>query len=131
MPSAFVIAVSLSSRPIAIGAAGAALLAASAFWARHDALLPAEMRAFRVINRLPDWLYWPLWLPMQLGNLVVGALAGVGVALLLRDTAVAVATVIATIGKVAIERVIRNHMAAFADVRQRPGTSEPDAILRG
>ena len=59
---------------------GAAVLALSVVGARRPAIPAFEQRAFRAVNRLPDWLYWPLWPPMQLGNLVVGTLAGVAVA---------------------------------------------------
>ena len=48
------------------------VLALSIFWARYHEIHPAEMRVFRAVNGLPDWLYRLLWLPMQLGNLVVG-----------------------------------------------------------
>ena len=92
---------------------------------------PAKMRVFRAINRLPGWLYGPLWVPMQFGNLVVGLLAGLVVAALLHDWPVAIAVVVATFLKLVVERVIRHRMTAFAEVRQRPGTSEPGAILRG
>jgi undecaprenyl-diphosphatase len=89
------------------------------------------MRIFRAINRLPGWLYWILWLPMQLGNLVVGCLAGVAVALWKGDLGIGLAVVAATIVKLVVERVVRREMAAYLTVRQRPGTSEPGAILRG
>jgi undecaprenyl-diphosphatase len=68
---------------------------------------------------------------MQFGNLVVGLLAGLGVAALLGDWPVAIAVVVATLLKLVVERVIRRRMTAFAEVRQRPGTSEPGATLRG
>jgi undecaprenyl-diphosphatase len=68
---------------------------------------------------------------MQFGNLVVGAAAGLVVAALLGDWPIAIAVVVATVLKLVVERVIRHRMTAFAEVRQRPGTSEPDAILRG
>ena len=32
-----------------------------------------ESRLFHAVNGLPEWLYLVLWGPMQLGNLVVGA----------------------------------------------------------
>ena len=43
-----------------------------------------EQRVFHAVNGLPEWLYRVLWLPMQLGNLVVGTLVGVAVALAVR-----------------------------------------------
>jgi len=44
---------------------------------------PIAARVFHAVNGLPDWLFWVLWLPMQLGNLVVGAVVGAVVALAL------------------------------------------------
>jgi len=117
--------------PASLAVVGVAVLALSAWGARYENLHPVEMRVFRAVNRLPDWIYAPLWLPMQLGNLVVGSATGLVVALLLGDWRVAVAVLVATGLKLVVERVIRSRMTAFADVRQRPGTSEPGAILRG
>jgi undecaprenyl-diphosphatase len=68
---------------------------------------------------------------MQLGNLVVGSLVGIGAAVLMHDLAIGIAVVVATIAKLVVERVVRDRMTAFRDVRQRPGTSEPGAVLRG
>jgi len=125
------LAVSLRPVPASLAVVGVAVLALSAWGARYENLHPAEMRVFRAVNRLPDWIYTPLWLPMQLGNLVVGSATGLVVALLLGDWRVAIAVLVATGLKLVVERVIRSRMTAFADVRQRPGTSEPGAILRG
>jgi membrane-associated phospholipid phosphatase len=125
------LALSFRAIPGSLALAGVIVLGLSAWGARADEIHPLEMRAFRAVNRLPGWLYAPLWLPMQFGNLVVGALAGLAVALLLRDWAVGIAVVVATVLKLVVERVIRRRMTAFAAVRQRPGTSEPGAILRG
>jgi undecaprenyl-diphosphatase len=68
---------------------------------------------------------------MQLGNLVVGAAAGLAVALAVRSWIVAVGVVLATILKLVVERVVRAQLADQLAERQRPGTSEPGAILRG
>jgi undecaprenyl-diphosphatase len=116
---------------VLLAGVGAVVLALSIFWARYPEIHPAEMRVFRAINRLPGWLYWILWLPMQLGNLVVGCAVGVLVAFWRGDLGIAVAVVVATIVKLVVERIVRREMAAFLTVRQRPGTSEPGAILRG
>jgi membrane-associated phospholipid phosphatase len=116
---------------VLLAGAGAVVLTLSIFWARYPVIHPAEMRVFRAINRLPGWLYGILWLPMQLGNLVVGCLAGALFALWKHDLGVALAVVIATLAKLVVERIVRREMAAYLKVRQRPGTSEPGAILRG
>jgi undecaprenyl-diphosphatase len=49
----------------------------------------------------------------------------------MRDLAIGIAVVVATIAKLVVERVVRDRMTAFRDVRQRPGTTEPGARLRG
>lgn len=110
---------------------GAAILGASIVAANRPTIHPVEARWFARINGLPDWLYWPLWPPMQLGNLVVGTAAGLGVAAVQRDWPIAAGVLVATGLKLVAERVVRHRTASFADVRQRPGTSEPGAVLRG
>ena len=106
-------------------------MAASVADARHDHISPWEVQVFRAINRLPGWLYWILWLPMQLGNLVVGTLVGVACAIVTGRVALAVGVVLAMVLKLVSERVLRREMKSFLAVRQRPGTSQPGAILRG
>ena len=125
------LALSLRAIPGSLAVAGAVVLGLSAWGARANEIHPFEMRVFRAVNRLPDWIYAPLWLSMQFGNLVVGALAGLIVAWLLGDWKIAIEVVVATGLKLMVERVIRDRMTAFAAVRQRPGTSEPGAVLRG
>jgi undecaprenyl-diphosphatase len=125
------ITASLRAIPGSIAVAGAVVLAVSVVWARYDELHPLEMHVFRVVNRMPDWLYVPLWLPMQYGNFMVGMVAGVGVGLVLGEPATAVAVVLAAFAKLVVERGIRQWMSGFGSVRQRPGTSEPGAITRG
>ena len=112
-------------------AVGALILGLSLLGARHPTIHPAEQRVFRAVNGLPDWLYWPLWLPMQLGNLVVGTAAGLALALAWGDTRLAIGVVAAAALKLLAERLIRRWMAPYLSVRQRPGTSEPGAHLRG
>lgn len=110
---------------------GGMVLGLSLAGARHPVIHPVEQRVFRAVNGLPDWLYGPLWLPMQLGNLVVGTLAGLVLALAWGDWRLGVAVVAAAALKLAAERAIRHWMAPYLSVRQRPGTSEPGATLRG
>jgi len=126
-----VLAVSVRVLPITLAVAGALVLACSVAGARRAAIPAAEARVFRAVNGLPGWLYVPLWVPMQFGNLVVGLLAGLVVAAFLGEWVVAIATVLATAAKLVVERVIRSRMAGYLDVRLRPGTSEPGAVLRG
>jgi undecaprenyl-diphosphatase len=114
-----------------VAGTGLAMLAASVALARRPTISATESRIFRAVNRLPDWLYKPLWLPMQLGNLVVGTVVGLLVALLDWDGAVAIGVVLAAVLKLVTERIVRHEMADALAVRQRPGTSQPGAILRG
>lgn len=116
---------------LVVGVIGALLLAMSVAGAVRPEIPAAERAVFRAVNGLPGWLYWPLWAPMQLGNLVVGTAVGLLVALALRDGRLAVAVVLAMVLKLVTERVLRHRMHAHLAVRQRPGTSEPGAVLRG
>lgn len=114
-----------------LAAVGAAVLAGSVAGARHPTIHPLEARVFHAVNGLPGWLYPVLWGPMQLGNLIVGTLVGLAVAWWDGDGAMAVACVVAMGLKLVAERVLRGQMEPWLSVRQRPGTSQVDAILRG
>jgi undecaprenyl-diphosphatase len=118
---------------VAIAGAGLGLvvLVASIHAARRPAIPALEQRVFRVVNGLPGWLYWPLWPPMQLGNLVVGTLAGLAVAWYYGRGEMAVAVLLAAVLKLVAERVIRHWTRSLLAVRRRPGTSEPGAAIRG
>jgi undecaprenyl-diphosphatase len=115
----------------ALALAGAAVLAGSVAGARHPAIHPTEARVFHAINGLPGWLYPVLWLPMQLGNLVVGTVVGLLVAWWDGDLPMAIAVVAAMGLKLVSERQLRARMQPWLSVRQRPGTSQVGAILRG
>src|SRR5262245_25246629 len=68
---------------------------------------------------------------MQLGNLVVGTVVGWIVALVDRDLTVTLGVTLAAVLKLVAERVVRHEIADELAVRQRPGTSQQGAILRG
>jgi undecaprenyl-diphosphatase len=114
---------------LALGATGAALLVASVVGARQ--IHPLERRVFRSVNRLPDWLYRPLWVPMQLGNLVVGTAVGLAVAAAYHSWRLALSVVVAALLKLGAEKVLRTRLTALAATRQRPATSQVGAVLRG
>lgn len=116
---------------IALAIFGFAVLALSIAGARYPTIHPAETTVFRAFNGLPNWLFPVLWLPMQLGNLVVGTLVGLAIAWLDGDWPMAVAVVAAMVLKLVVERLVRKRMESYLSVRQRPGTSQPGAILRG
>lgn len=110
---------------------GLALSAAAVHAARGSSIPGWEQRVLRTVNGWPDWLLYVLWLPMQLGNLVVGALWGLGVAWALGSWHVAVATLVAVPLKFLAEKVIRRQLAGMLSVRQRPATSVPGTRRRG
>ena len=110
---------------------GLVILSASVAAARKPFIGPTETRLFHAVNELPDQLYGLLWLPMQLGNLVVGTGAGLAVALVAGDLGVAIGVLMATALKLLTERVVRREMADYLSIRQRPGTSQTGAFLRG
>lgn len=116
---------------LALAGAGVLVLGGSTAGARLPEIHPLEQKVFRAINGLPDWLLKPLWVPMQLGNLVVGTAVGLAVAAVERDWRLATAVVLAALLKLGTERIVRRRMAQYLTVRQRPGTSQPGAILRG
>ncbi len=106
--------------------AGLVVLVASALVARNGRVGPAERSVFDAINGLPDWLYRPLWIFQQFGNLVVALVVVLIVAALLRRADLAAAAVVAVVAKLLLERVVKSVVE-----RSRPGTTVADAILRG
>jgi undecaprenyl-diphosphatase len=110
---------------------GAAVLLLAVAGARGVTIPRWEHAVFRAVNRMPGWLFVPLWPAMQLGNLVVGTVAGLVVAWRVGEIAVAIGVVLAAALKLATERLIRRELAGKIPARQRPGTSQPGAILRG
>ena len=116
---------------IVIAALGAAIVVGAVAGARRPTIPSAEVRAFRAVNGLPDWLFWIFWAPMQLGNLVVGAVVGLLVAWAVGSWRVAVGVVAATVAKLVVERLVRREISSYLEVRQRPGTSQPGAHFRG
>jgi undecaprenyl-diphosphatase len=116
---------------LTVAGAGLAVLGLSIASARRPFIGSTETRIFHAVNGLPDALYWPLWMPMQLGNLAVGTAAGLVVALIDRDLTVAVGVVLVMVMKLVTERIVRREMAEYLAVRQRPGTSQVGAVRRG
>jgi membrane-associated phospholipid phosphatase len=116
---------------VVVAGGGLMVLIWSIAHARRPAISASEAGVFHIVNRLPNSLYWPLWLPMQFGNLVVGTAAGLIVAVLQGDLAVAAGVVLAMVLKLATERVVRREMAEYLVIRQRPGVSQVAAVLRG
>ena len=116
---------------LAVSGLGFAIVTVSVVAARRREIPRWEVRVFRAVNRLPGWLYWVLWPPMQLGNLVVGTLVGLAIAWAAGGPAVAVGVVLAMILKLVTERILRREVNAYLTVRERPGSSQDGAVLRG
>ena len=111
--------------------AGLLLLGGSIAGARRPEIPALEQRVFRAVNGWPDWLYPVLWLPMQLGNLVVGTVVGIVAVAAFADWWAIIWVLVAMVLKLVTERFIRRELADSVAARRRPGTSEPGAVLRG
>jgi undecaprenyl-diphosphatase len=119
------------TRALALAGVGAAVFAVSVRLAASDNARGAEARFFHAVNGLPGWLYPVLWGPMQLGNLVVGAVVALVVAIIGRRPKIAWAVVAAVVLKLVVERVVRDRLPEDLAERGRPGTFQDGAILRG
>src|SRR4051794_10077266 len=106
----------MDTAAISLSIFGGAVLRGSGIGARHPVIHPAEIRAFAVVNGLPGWLYPVLWLPMQLGNLVVGTVVGLAVAWALGSLAVAVGVVLAMGLKLVTERLVRREVEQYLQI---------------
>lgn len=109
-----------------VSAAGLAALVACGLIARNGKVGAAEESVFRALNELPEWLYRPLWVFQQLGNVVVASLVMLSLAVLLRSRRLALTAVLGVVAKLALERAVK----AVVE-RRRPGTSIGDVVTRG
>jgi undecaprenyl-diphosphatase len=116
---------------LAVAGGGLAILSASIAAAVRPEIPEWEKRVFHTINGLPRWLLPVLWLPMQLGNLVVGTTLGLAIAVAAGEVEIAVGVVLAAALKLVAERLVRRQLQAKLQARVRPGTSQTGAILRG
>jgi membrane-associated phospholipid phosphatase len=95
---------------VAAVTAGAGLLALS--WLllddRRDVVPEWEADVFRAINDLPDWLRWPLWFAMQLGNFWMCAAGAIGVYAATRRVRPALATAVAVFLAWGGAKVVKN-----------------------
>ena len=83
-----------------------------------------ERQVFRSINGLPDAVYWPAWVVMQVGNMVAVPVV-VLAALALRRYRLAIATTLVGAGKWYGSRLIKDWF-----LRQRPAQVLQDVFLR-
>lgn len=84
-----------------------------------------EQGLFHALNDLPDLFYWPAWVVMQLGNLLVIPAAAVG-ALVFRKWWLALAILAAGAAKLQLALVVKDTWT-----RERPAAVIDDVIRRG
>lgn len=105
--------------------AGVAVLLACAAIV-HPGKSPSwERETFYVINGFPELLYWPAWIVMQLGNLLVIPAAAL-VAGVLRKWQLAVAILLAGVAKWQLALVVKDQWT-----RERPASVIEDVVRRG
>ena len=112
-------------RDVVVLVAGLAVFAVCAVIAADGRVGPIEWAAFHAVNGLPEGLYRPMLLFQYLGVLAMPLVVAAG-ALALRRWRLATALVLVVPLKLALERVVK-----LLVQRERPGTTVPDAILRG
>jgi membrane-associated phospholipid phosphatase len=112
-------------RDLAVLVASLAVFAGCAVVVADGRVGPAERAVFHAINGLPGWLYRPMLVFQYLGVLAM-PLVVAAAALAFRRWRLAVALVLVVPLKLAAERVPKQLVQ-----RERPGTTVPDAILRG
>jgi membrane-associated phospholipid phosphatase len=117
--------VSRVRRDVVVIVASLAVFAICAVVAASGRVGPVERAVFHAVNGLPDWLYRPMLLFQYLGVLAMPLVVALG-ALAFRRWRLAAALVLVVPLKLALERVIK-----LLVQRERPGTTVPDAVLRG
>jgi len=117
--------VSRIRRDLIVLAASLVVFAACAVVAANGRVGPAERAVFDAVNGLPQWLYRPMLLAQYLGVLAMPLVVAV-VALAFRRWRLAAALVLVVPLKLGLERLVK-----LLVHRERPGTTVPDAILRG
>jgi membrane-associated phospholipid phosphatase len=117
--------VSRIRRDLVVLAASLAVFAGCALLVADGRVGSVERSAFHAINGLPEGLYGPMLLFQYLGVLAMPLVVAVG-ALAFRRWRLAAALVLVVPLKLALERVVK-----WLVQRERPGTTVPDAILRG
>jgi undecaprenyl-diphosphatase len=114
----------LADPRIGLGAGTAALLV-TAVAVHRDHVGPGEDAAFRAVNGLPDALYLPAWVVMQLGTLGA-APAAAGVAWLAGDGELAARLLVSGTATWALSKLVKQVVR-----RPRPAALLPDTHRRG
>jgi len=106
-------------------AGGLAGAVAASVVASNGRVGAAERAVFEAINGLPDALRWPMWVFQLLGLLLL-PLAVAAVAVYYRRIRLAIALVALVPLKLLVEKAVVKELVQ----RERPGRTEPEAILR-
>jgi hypothetical protein len=112
-------------RDVGVIVVSLAVFAVCAVVAADGRVGPVERALFHAVNGLPSWLYRPMLLFQYLGVMAMPLVVAAG-ALALRRWRLAAALVLVVPLKLALERVVM-----LLVQRERPGSTVPDAILRG
>jgi membrane-associated phospholipid phosphatase len=113
----------LRTSVLVVACAAVLLLAASVV---HPNESPAwEQDVFYAINGLPEILYWPVWVVMQLGNLVAIPVAAVGAAAF-RKWRLALGILVAGAAKLQAVPTVKDQWT-----RERPASVIDDVVRRG
>ncbi len=112
------------SLDVVAGLLGLGLLVVCGLIARDGTVSGPERDVFVAINHLPDTLSPLMQAAQFMGVLAIAPLLALG-ALILRRWRLALAIAVATVGKLLAERAVWEVVQ-----RDRPGTTEPDAIVR-
>ncbi len=112
-------------RDAAAAAAGAGILCLSALPVSEDKISGAERAVFNLVNGVPGLPFGPLWLLMQLGNIVVVPVAAIG-ALLARRPRLAASIALSGAVTYGLAKVVKRFVT-----RDRPSTLIADAEIRG
>jgi undecaprenyl-diphosphatase len=110
---------------LAWAAAGLAVIVAASAVAAGGRVGAAERAVFEAVNGLPDALRWPMWVFQLLGVLLI-PLVVAAIALARRRIRLAVALVALVPLKLLAEKAVIKELVH----RERPGRTEPNAILR-
>jgi membrane-associated phospholipid phosphatase len=117
--------VSRVRRDVVVLVASLAVFTVCAVVAADGRVGPVERATFQAVNGLPEWLYRPMLILQYLGVLAMPLVIAAG-ALAFRRWRLAGALVLVVPLKLALERLVK-----LLVQRERPGTTVPDAILRG
>jgi membrane-associated phospholipid phosphatase len=117
--------VSRIRRDVVVIVVSLAVFAVCAVVAANGRVGPVERALFHAVNGLPAWLYRPMLAFQYLGVLAMPLVVAAG-ALMFRRWRLAGALVLVVPLKLVLERVVK-----LLVERERPGTTVPDAILRG